>query len=348
MDNFIKRVLQKLHGVQSRTFAVGLLSISLAVTVLSLSTLTRAVYIRDGEDVTLTYTTKEQPEEILQERGIITMAYDSVDFSGFSDGEVAEISIDRAFPVSLQVDGVQETVMITGGTVEELLRQQNALPDNDDILSHPMGMYLAPGDEIVVNRVLTKQTVVEEAIPFETVERETSLIPVGRTRLLQSGTEGKQTLTYEQTIVDGAVTEEVLVSNQVSVEPTDHITLVGTGAPVSDLDFGYEMDENGKPVGYQKVLTEQVATGYSAGKGAWGASGMDLHYGYVAVNPAVIPYGTKLYIATPDNSFVYGYAIAADTGIGLLQGVIDVDLYYETYLESCLNSRRIVEIYILE
>ena len=74
---------------------------------------------------------------------------------------------------------------------------------------------------------------------------------------------------------------------------------------------------------------------------------MRLFYGYVATDPSKIPYGTKMYIASPDGSFVYGYAIAADTGTGLLQGIIDVDLFYETYLESCLNSRRNVDIYIL-
>ena len=44
---------------------------------------------------------------------------------------------------------------------------------------------------------------------------------------------------------------------------------------------------------------------------------------------------------------MYGYAVAADTGIGLLNDVIDVDLFDETYTESCLNGRRTVDIYVL-
>ena len=67
-----------------------------------------------------------------------------------------------------------------------------------------------------------------------------------------------------------------------------------------------------------------------------------------SVNPNKIPYGSKLYIATTDNRFVYGCAIAADTGIGLMANVVDVDLFYETYEESVLNGRRIVDIYVLE
>ena len=65
------------------------------------------------------------------------------------------------------------------------------------------------------------------------------------------------------------------------------------------------------------------------------------------MDPTEIPYGSKLYITSSDGSFVYGYAIAADTGTGLLNDVIDVDLFYETYTESCLNGRRTVDIYVL-
>lgn len=95
------------------------------------------------------------------------------------------------------------------------------------------------------------------------------------------------------------------------------------------------------------VLTNQVSTGYNLGSKAMGASGQGLSAGYVAVHPGEIPYGTKLYITSADNSFVYGFAIAADTGLGLLGNQIDVDLYYDTYLESCLHGKRNVNIYIL-
>ena len=55
-----------------------------------------------------------------------------------------------------------------------------------------------------------------------------------------------------------------------------------------------------------------------------------------------------MYIRSADGSFIYGYAIANDTGTGMMQGVVDVDLFYESFLESQLNGRRIVDIYILD
>ena len=71
--------------------------------------------------------------------------------------------------------------------------------------------------------------------------------------------------------------------------------------------------------------------------------------GTIAVDPKEYPYGTKLYIRSSDGSFVYGYALASDTG-GFVDGAVDVnvDLFYETYRESALNSLRTVDIYVLE
>ena len=69
--------------------------------------------------------------------------------------------------------------------------------------------------------------------------------------------------------------------------------------------------------------------------------------GTVAIRAAEIPYGTKMYITSPDNRFIYGFAIAADTGVGLMQNIIDFDLFYETYRESALNGRKYLNVYIL-
>ena len=37
-------------------------------------------------------------------------------------------------------------------------------------------------------------------------------------------------------------------------------------------------------------------------------------YGVIAVDPTVIPYGTKMYIESADGKYIYGYAIAGDCG----------------------------------
>ena len=67
----------------------------------------------------------------------------------------------------------------------------------------------------------------------------------------------------------------------------------------------------------------------------------------VAVDPDVIPYGTLLYITSTDGRFVYGYAIATDTGIAVQKGEILVDLFYETYAESVINGAIQVNVYVV-
>ena len=89
------------------------------------------------------------------------------------------------------------------------------------------------------------------------------------------------------------------------------------------------------------------ATGYYSRTGK-GSSGLGLGYGTVAVDPDVIPYGTKLYITSTDGKFVYGYAVATDTGIAVQKGQILVDLFYETYAESVINGAIQVNVYVVD
>jgi len=68
----------------------------------------------------------------------------------------------------------------------------------------------------------------------------------------------------------------------------------------------------------------------------------------VAVNPKQIPYGTKLYIVSHDGKYVYGYAIAADTGGFAKKGRITTDLFFHTSRECYNFGVRSVRIYVLK
>jgi len=69
------------------------------------------------------------------------------------------------------------------------------------------------------------------------------------------------------------------------------------------------------------------------------ATGMRAVYGVVAVDPRVIPLGSRLYVEG------YGYAIAADTGSAIKGNRID--LFYPTYREAIQFGRRMVRVYLL-
>ncbi len=306
------------------------------------------VYISDGGDVQFALTTEKSVEDILSKEEIQTIDEDTVSFTGFNNN-IAHIKIDRAFEVFLSADDSTHSLYLSNATVGEALTMANIKLSGDDIINLPLDRELTPNSEIIINRISYKEESITESIPFETVYTPSSLLKEGRSRTIHHGIPGQREITYNVKYIDGVEVDRMITSQETLYSPTSAEVIYGApGEAISDLDFGYTLDANGIPTEYEYVLTNQVATGYNAGKRAWGASGMELFYGYVATRADQIPYGTKMYITSADNSFVYGYAIAADTGVGLMQDIIDVDLYYETYLESCLNGRQSVNIYVLK
>ena len=95
-------------------------------------------------------------------------------------------------------------------------------------------------------------------------------------------------------------------------------------------------------ISYSNVMSME-ATAYlpTDGNGAGiTATGVRATYGVVAVDPRVIPLGSKVYIPG------YGVALAADTG-GAIKGY-KIDLCMESYSECMRFGRRNVTVYVLE
>ena len=107
-------------------------------------------------------------------------------------------------------------------------------------------------------------------------------------------------------------------------------------APVMfpDVVQEYQEPEPPEPETITFEATAYTWTGYRTATGTWPSRGT------VAVDPEVIPLGTKLYIEG------YGEAVAEDTG-GLVKGNI-IDLYFPTESECWEFGRRQVEVRILE
>ena len=67
--------------------------------------------------------------------------------------------------------------------------------------------------------------------------------------------------------------------------------------------------------------------------------------GTIAVDPTVIPLRTQVYVTSRDGSWVYGRAIAEDTGKGIKGNIID--LFFDTYVECITFGIRNGYLYIL-
>lgn len=116
---------------------------------------------------------------------------------------------------------------------------------------------------------------------------------------------------------------------------------------MSDIEVpdSIKFDKNGIPLNYSYKLTGK-GTAYNMGTTT--ATGTSVHPGVVAVNPNIIPYGSKLYIVAADGSgYVYGYSSAEDTG-GFIywNNAPLVDLYVNSYSDACYWGNRPVTVYV--
>ena len=335
--------------VRSRILPVSLMCIMLGMLTVGLGTLTNVVTIYD-EDMTRTlYTMHTEEEDILRETGLDLTGCET-EFSGISNG-TGTLTIYR--PKQVQITDGNGTVTVTtcNDTVEEVLNASGITLGEKDLINVPLKAQAATAGTIVVTRIA--EQLVEEVteIPYGTSYKYTPLLKDGKQLLLSAGTSGKIVNTYRETLVDGEVTARELVSTVRQSEPVNQVMLVGSSSagPISPMaaPAGVTIGADGVPSSYKRVITNARATAYTSKKGAVTYSGLPAMVGHVGVNKDEIPLGSLLYITSPDNSVVYGFAIAADIGYGTVADIVDLDVYLDSVLECKYFGGRKMNIYIL-
>ena len=333
--------------LRGRTFTAAGLAVAVGLSLWAVAENVKILYIADGAETGVTLALRSDPTEQALSRAGITLKENDTVTTRETALVYSRVSISRGVSVTLVADGRETPCTVTGGTVAELLEQNSITLGENDYCDKELSALLEDGDVITVRRVEKKVVKEQVAIPCDTVYKSSSLLRNGRSMLITEGTNGLAENTYEELWSGDTLVSRVLVSTKEVTAPRSALVIEGQrGAAISRLDWSdqYPLDANGIPVSYEKVKTGQKATGYSAGENSYGSSGGYCYYGTIAVNPKEYPYGTKLYIRSSDGSFVYGYALASDTG-GFISGEVgvDVDLFYETYRESALNSLRTVD-----
>ena len=264
------------------------------------------------------------------------------------DGE--QLDVLRAYTVPVTVDGGVQEVVVTGGTVGDVLAEAGITLGPDDWIEPALDTPAQENTMVTIQRVRYEEYTQDEVIPTETQYVETSLFyrKQSKEQLIRQGSDGLCSVSYRETYVDGELTDTTETNRETVIEMVPTIIKhYDEQAPVSSF-VGPEIVD-GKPCeGIAATYTAQRSTGYSASPTAKGSSGRRLTYGTVAVNPNVIPYGSLMYITSADGRFVYGYAYAADTGTAMMTGSAFIDLYYETYSESVDNAVIAVNVYVLD
>lgn len=174
------------------------------------------------------------------------------------------------------------------------------------------------------------------AMPYRRIYRMSRAAGLGQTNIARAGQAGLLERTYKVTYRDDVPVAYHYQGRRVIKAPVDMI-----------IDAGYT-DRAARAMPSRSGLytrtseIDMVATGYSPMEGSGSgrcANGMRAGYGVVAVDPRLIPLGSKLFIEG------YGYAFAGDTG-GAIKGH-RIDLGQNTYHAASMVGRRKVRVYVL-
>jgi uncharacterized protein YabE (DUF348 family) len=272
--------------------------------------------------------------DLLTEQGVQVKEKDLV--QPVVTAELAEgtnIVVKHAKSVQIQ-DGTKEliTLYTQANTVEDLLKEASITLTDADKVNLELAAAVESGQTLTITRRTEDIKVAEEAIPFQTERQPNGELFTGTEKVLTPGVEGKTKITTKVVYENGKEVDRK-EERAVAQAPVNQVVAYGTKQrPIVVASRG------GEQITASKTLT-MAASAYSM-PGSRTATGTAAGPGTVAVDPSVIPLGTKLYIEG------YGHAVASDVG-GDIKGN-RIDLHFATVDQARQFGRRVVKVYIVQ
>lgn len=245
-----------------------------------------------------------------------------------------DIKIAKYKTITLKIGDKVEKKKVLSETIDDLIEELGIELDEHDVVTTKPANEIVDKGIVGIERVDKKQFSKTEEIPYESEVIESDEMYQGETKVVQAGVKGEQIHTMQNVFVNDKLVSIENLDTEVVKEPVKEIVHKGT-KEVEGL--------NGKKV--KKVIVMQ-ATAYDPSAGSKTAMGTRARVGAVAVDPKVIPLGSKLYIESMDGFPTYGYATAEDTG-GAIKGN-RIDLFYSTNSQALKFGRRNVKVYVLD
>ncbi len=307
------------------------------------------IEIADGDNLFKTSSQTTTVGDLLKENGIELTEYDSVypklnEFVSASQTVV----VNRVNKVTVKLDGETKEYYTSANTVGDFIKERGIDLNYHDSISLPLDTKLNRDTKLEIVRVIKRIVKVETEIPYATRTVSDTSMSISDSKIITKGVNGIDCQTYEVILQNGVEISRELVSKERTREPVTEVKAVGAK--------GGKVTKKGDDFSYSKVITCNATAydlsfqscGKRPGDRGYGitASGTYAKYGTVAVDPRVIPLGTRMYIESADGSFVYGYCVAEDTG-GAIKGN-KVDLFFNSYSECMQFGRRNVNVYILD
>lgn len=283
----------------------------------------------DGKEIHTRVLFTGTVEDVLSQQSISLGTYDTVQPSVESPiKKDMKIIVNRAFKIKVLADGVNKEIYTTPVSVKEAIVKAGFTIGDKDIIKTQGGDKVCSGQEIEVIRVSEQEITEEEGISFQVQRVDDPTLEKGLTKTVTAGKDGITTNTIKVTYYNGVEQKREIVKSEPKVLPQARVIAMGSITEVS---------RGGQRLNIREArimtATAYTYTGYRT------ATGRNPAVGMVAVDPGVIPLGSRLYIEC------YGYAIAADTG-GAIKGNI-LDLFMEQHGQCVQWGRRSVKVYVL-
>lgn len=325
------------NSFRKKLLIIGILAIfAVSALIMGFSTvLSKDVnLIVDGEEEVISTYANTVEDFLISEN--IKLSKDEAVFPA-KDTEITDgmdIKIAKYKTITLKIGDKEEKKKVLSDTIEDFMKELGIELDEHDVVTTKPANEIVDKGIVGIERVDKRQFSKTEEIPYESEVIENNEMYQGETKVIQAGVKGEQIHTMQNIYVNDKLVSIENLDTEVVKEPVKEIVHKGT-KEVEGL--------NGRKV--KKVIVMQ-ATAYDPSAGSKTAMGTRARVGAVAVDPRVIPLGSKLYIESMDGFPTYGFATAEDTG-GAIKGN-RIDLFYSTNAQALRFGRRNVKVYVLE
>ena len=322
------------------------------VTMLSQSVFAQNTFvITDGDQVIVHTTYASDPAMALNEAGV--EADPDEYYTTQSEDGVYDITVNRDDAVTVWNCGEEMSVRIEDETVGAMLNRIGIPTGENYHVSCDLSTVPEDGMTITVNHEVTMEEVYTVEVPFETTTVEDPYLLEGTEKILTEGVVGQMLYTADVEYRNAEEISRNVKNKEVIREAKRQVVAVGTGEKAGQkadaplIGDGVIVLPSGEVLTYYKTdsFVATAYTQYDDGCDTITATQTPVKWGVVAVDPSVVPYGTRMFIVNQDGSFVYGLGTAEDCGTGIVGKRLD--LYMPTLSEAFSYGRRGVTVYFL-
>jgi len=294
--------------------------------------------VKDNEKKTV-WTTAGTVAELLKEQKIVLKEQDQISPKPQTAiKNKMNIDLNIAFYLTFVDGGKEQKVWATSATVADFLTQQGIKLNELDRVEPSLTDTISENGVVNVIRVEKVTDVVEEPVQFAVVTEKDESLEKGKEKIVTPGKHGRVSKQYEVVLENGKEVSRKLINEQSITEKQDKVVAVGT------KELALQVSRGADEPGTEFYVTATAYTASCNGCSGRTATGLNLRANpnmkVIAVDPSVIPLGTKVYVEG------YGYAVAADTG-GAIKGYI-IDLFMPSQAEAYRWGRKKVKIKVLQ